>query len=159
MPEDDPDIVFLSSSLNNMLVCGILKGIHLSLASADSKSDIDYIKNWQEHTDSSEGSRQSLTLRSRESSLTKFDSVEILDPKILENLSLDDVRNIVNAIKTTDKRRENKSLSLHYSLAAKFNQSHFNAEQSRKTNRSGSESLKSISRLSEVIKDIQMQDN
>ena len=55
MPEDDPDIVFLSSSLNNMLVCGILKGIHLSLASADSKSDIDYIKNWQEHTDSSEG--------------------------------------------------------------------------------------------------------
>lgn len=27
---DDPNIVFLSSSLNNMLVCGILKGISLS---------------------------------------------------------------------------------------------------------------------------------
>jgi hypothetical protein len=30
--EDDPDIVFLSSSLNNLLVCGLLKGIDLCLA-------------------------------------------------------------------------------------------------------------------------------
>ena len=28
---DDPNIAFLSSNLNNMLVCGILKGINLSL--------------------------------------------------------------------------------------------------------------------------------
>ena len=28
---DDPNIAFLSSSLNNMLVCGVLKGINLSL--------------------------------------------------------------------------------------------------------------------------------
>jgi len=28
---EDPNIAFLSSSLNNMLVCGILKGINLSL--------------------------------------------------------------------------------------------------------------------------------
>lgn len=28
---DDPNIAFLSSSLNNMLVCGILKGVNLSL--------------------------------------------------------------------------------------------------------------------------------
>lgn len=33
MPDDDPDIVFLSSSLNNMLVSGTLKGINLSLLS------------------------------------------------------------------------------------------------------------------------------
>lgn len=121
MPEDDPDIVFLSSSLNNMLVCGILKGIHLSLASRPSKSDFEILKKLNS-SDQSESTQESLTLRSRESSITKFNSVEILDPKILENLSLDDVRNIVNAIKTTDKRIENKSLSVHYSLAAKFNQ-------------------------------------
>lgn len=29
--QDDPDIAFLSSSLNNLLVCGILKGINFSL--------------------------------------------------------------------------------------------------------------------------------
>jgi hypothetical protein len=29
--EEDPNIAFLSSSLNNMLVCGILKGINESL--------------------------------------------------------------------------------------------------------------------------------
>ena len=29
--QDDPDMAFLSSSLNNLLVCGILKGINLSL--------------------------------------------------------------------------------------------------------------------------------
>lgn len=31
MPDDDPDIVFLSSSLNNLLVSGTLKGINLAL--------------------------------------------------------------------------------------------------------------------------------
>ena len=34
MADDDPDIVFLSSSLNNMLVSGILKGINLSIIRA-----------------------------------------------------------------------------------------------------------------------------
>ena len=37
LDEDDPNIVFLSSSLNNMLVCGILKGINLSLEAQGSK--------------------------------------------------------------------------------------------------------------------------
>lgn len=31
--EDDPNIAFLSSNLNNMLVCGILKGINNTLVS------------------------------------------------------------------------------------------------------------------------------
>ena len=31
LDDDDPDIGFLSSSLNNILVCGILKGVHISL--------------------------------------------------------------------------------------------------------------------------------
>lgn len=29
--KEDPNIAFLSSNLNNMLVCGVLKGINLSL--------------------------------------------------------------------------------------------------------------------------------
>lgn len=147
MPEDDPDIIFLSSSLNNMLVCGILKGIHLSLRSSNPEKDQEFTKNWEGHTDE-ESRRQSLYLESKLSAVTKFNTVEILDPKIFENLSLDEVRNLVNVVKN-DRRRGPRSLSVHYSLAGKHNVSdHFNSSQMM--NRSGSENFIKSVRLSDM---------
>ena len=62
MPEDDPSIIFLSSSLNNMLVCGLLKGINLSLNefTYDPYSAYD----------------------ASEVHVIEFDSIEIMDPRI-----------------------------------------------------------------------------
>lgn len=63
VPEDDPTIVFLSSSLNNMLVCGILKGIHLSLT------------NFKYDTNKGQDPNETQVFR--------FNTIEILDPRIM----------------------------------------------------------------------------
>ena len=62
MPEDDPCIIFLSSSLNNMLVCGLLKGMNLAL---------------NQFTYDPTAAFSAIEFHDIE-----FDSIEIMDPRI-----------------------------------------------------------------------------
>ena len=75
MSEEDPAIVFLSSSLNNMLVCSILKGIHLSLS--------------QFAYDPMEAVSSSETID------LSFDKIEIMDPRIFQNLKLSELKSML----------------------------------------------------------------
>jgi len=67
--EDDPNIVFLSSSLNNILVCGLLKGINICLMS------------YKDQEQRSVKAVEEVQWRS-------FTSVEILDPTIFEKINI-----------------------------------------------------------------------
>lgn len=77
MPDDDPDIVFLSSSLNNMLVSGILTGINLALLRARDGSGGDIMP-------------------PKKVVKIDFKEIEIIDPRLFENLSLRQMKEFVN---------------------------------------------------------------
>ena len=68
---DDPNIAFLSSSMNNILVCGILKGIHLSMINFHYDPKLENLSN------------------KKEKQKINFKSIEILDPKIFEQFDMD----------------------------------------------------------------------
>ena len=70
--EEDPNIAFLSSSLNNMLVCGILKGINESLKIHD------FID-------------ETILGGRREIKACSYQTLEILDPVLFENVDLKEI--------------------------------------------------------------------
>lgn len=71
--EEDPNIAFLSSSLNNMLVCGILKGINVSL---NKHGFID----------------ESILAGRKEIKSCSYKKLEILDPALFENVDMQQIR-------------------------------------------------------------------
>lgn len=71
---DDPNIVFLSSSINNILVCGLLKGMNMYLTN---ESDFSY-----------QDFKQEIKIH--------FDSIEILDPIIFKTLSMKQINKLSN---------------------------------------------------------------
>ena len=112
MPDDDPDIVFLSSSLNNMLVSGILKGINMSLLKAREDNN-------------NEMATLLSTTRNRPPEIehplnqverTYFHEIEIIDPKFFENLSIRQMKNFVNQVRL-DGKKVDERFSRTYKLS------------------------------------------
>ena len=73
---DDPNIAFLSSSLNNMLVCGILKGINICLTQINPNIRFERTRKF--------GKVEVLN--------AKFDTLEIIDPKVFANLDIETLK-------------------------------------------------------------------
>lgn len=70
--EEDPNIVFLSSSLNNLLVCGILKGINSALMRC--------------------GVQNEELFRPTDVMVYSYEALEVLDPKIFEEIKLSQLK-------------------------------------------------------------------
>lgn len=105
MPDDDPDIVFLSSSLNNVLVSGILKGINLSLLKARGDNNQANLNTAY----STSGRFKPAPARPKEQiETTHFNEIEIIDPKFFENLSMRQMKNFVNQVKLDSKKTDDR---------------------------------------------------